>query len=108
MTHESKRDKLARTIIDEALRAIIAECQTELAAANRDLATAQAKRRAWRKHGEFDHIVGMRALAVAQIEDLVDQAPPAGRHLEALQSYLAEHHPPQSEPAPASNNSADP
>ncbi len=93
---KKERDAIARAAIEHALQNLIAEQQTESELANERLATARAQLRNWRRHGQLERLVALRALSIAQIDDLSGDEP-RGQHLEALQAYLAEHHPPLSE-----------
>lgn len=104
---KKERDELARAAIEHALRNQIADRQSELDAAHEGLTNAQAQLRSWRKHGDLDRLVALRALAIAQIDDLSGD-PPAGQHLEALQAYLAEHHRPLSEAKSPTDEAAQP
>jgi len=102
---KKERDELARGAIEHALKVLITERQADLEVANEGLANAQAQLRTWRKQGQLDHLVALRALAIAQIDDYANE-PPRGQHLKALQAYLAEHHPALSETRSPSDEAA--
>jgi hypothetical protein len=103
---KKERDEIARGAIERALQNIITDRQAELEAANEGVVDARAQLRAWRKQGQLERLVALRALAIAQIDDLSGD-PPAGQHLEALQAYLAEHHPPLSQTETPNGETAD-
>ncbi|HEX3813565.1 MAG TPA: hypothetical protein VHX59_12045 [Mycobacteriales bacterium] len=102
---ESERDRIARAVIEEALGLDIAELQSAVAAARRKLADAEEKLKLarkvrprrlkeWRGHDRLDRVVEMRALTIARIKDLADTSVPATNYVQAVHSYLLEHHPP--------------
>lgn len=97
---DSGRDRLARGLIDDAFRAVVEEHLAEaekreaaLKDARKAVDRARQHRRAWRRQGKFDYVLGLRALAMAQAADLVRCGGPSGTRVRALASYLAEHHP---------------
>lgn len=104
---KKERDEIARAAIERALQNLVVDRQAELDAANEGLTNARAQIRTWRKHGHLDRLAALRAMAIAQIDDLSGEPPP-GQHLEALQAYLAEHHPPLSVAETSSDEAAQP
>ena len=94
------QERLARAVLDDAFAAAVDERRAELAvhesaaaSARRAVERAERRLRRWRLHGTFDHDVGLRAVAMAQVADLAETDLPAGVHLQALSVYLAEHQP---------------
>lgn len=94
------RDRLARALIDDAYTAMVDElrnkaesAESEARFARNSLARAEAQRDAWRRHRVFQHVVGLRAVTLAQIADMTETSAPAGIHLQALSSYLNKYHP---------------
>ncbi|MGI8416752.1 MAG: hypothetical protein ACR2P2_11230 [Nakamurella sp.] len=96
---DNPQDRLARALIDDAYTAMVDELRQKAESAEADarfarnsLARAQAQREAWRRHRVFQHVVGFRAVTLAQVADMTDTSAPAGFHLEALSGYLNKYH----------------
>ncbi|MET3803366.1 hypothetical protein ABIB25_000350 [Nakamurella sp. UYEF19] len=92
--------RLAEAIIDDAFASMVVESRDEVAAkegaaaaAKRNLAVVLAQQSAWNRAGTFDHVVGFRAVVLAQVAHLAETSLPACIHLRALTAYLSEFHP---------------
>lgn len=107
---DADRDEIARGIIEEALALEVTEHRAAVERARKKLKKAKRRLRearrggsagliAWRKRGELDRLVAMKALTIAQIKDLNDES---GHYTAAVTGYLSEHHPPAT-PKPADN-----
>ena len=68
--------------------------ESALTFARQRLAEAEAQQRAWHREGTFDHMLGLRALLMAQIADLDHRTQPAGANLAGMLAYLNTFHPP--------------
>lgn len=94
------RDRLARALIDDAYTAMVDELRHKAESAEADarfarnnLARAEAQRDAWRRYCVFQHVIGFRAVTLAQIADMTETSAPADIHLQALSSYLNIYYP---------------
>ncbi len=88
-------------IIDDVFTNLVAEekdevrrCEASLMFARRRLEEAETNQLAWRRHGTFDHVLGLRAILMAQIADLDHRTQPPGANLAGMLAFLNEHHPP--------------
>lgn len=99
---DADRDKIARAVIKEALQLDETEQRAAVDRARKELKDAEHRLRelhkagsegliAWRKRGELDRLIALKALTLAQIKDLAE---PSGHYTAAVTGYLAEHHPP--------------
>jgi len=91
----------AEAIIDDVIASVVAEQRDEITRreasvllAHRRLAEAEAEQLAWRRDGTFGHVLGVRALLMAQIADLDRRTEPPGANLAGMLAFLNEHHPP--------------
>ncbi|MDQ2848203.1 MAG: hypothetical protein M3Y77_18040 [Actinomycetota bacterium] len=71
------QDRLARAMIDDAYTAMVDELRHKAESAEADarfarnnLARAEAQRNAWPGHRVFQHVIGFRAVTLAQIADM--------------------------------------
>ena len=88
-------------IIDDVFANLVAEERDEISRresslmfARRRLTEAEAKQLAWQRDGTFDHVLGLRALLMAQIADLDHRTQPPGANLAGMLDFLNMHHPP--------------
>lgn len=88
-------------IIDDLMATVVAEQRAEVTNreasvvfARRRLADAEADQLTWRRDGTFDHVLGVRALLMAQIADLDRCTQPPGANLAGMLAFLNEHHSP--------------
>lgn len=85
-------DLFANLVVEH--RDEVSRCEAALLNATRYLAEMQAQQLAWKRDGTFDHVLGVRALLMAQIADLDQRTQPAGANLTDMMEFLTEHHPP--------------